>query len=247
MDSLDRLGYSLEQAVALIHSLRRENRELAALAASSAAAAIKKDELESLRSALDEAKIEIERLRQEPAPDIEAQERSRQAELEAASLAEQLEQERQRRQAEKKEFELKVHELELRTLAAEREETMPLPIQDRSADLERLQRRCAELELMLAESQAALEKAKGDFTSLQVRLAESADPGEVSDWQKRIHDLSTEVEGLRHLSGLKENLEAERTELRRQKRALAVIFKEREATWKKLEEIYAVLDNMRLS
>src|SRR6185503_12431244 len=95
MDSLDRLSHSLEAAVALIHSLRRENRDLARSMAENAARAVKNGEIEGLHRALDEARIEIERLRLEPAVDLEAQERSRQAELDAARLAQQMEEQRQ--------------------------------------------------------------------------------------------------------------------------------------------------------
>src|SRR5688572_23980017 len=135
MDSLDRLSHSLEAAVALIHSLRRENRDLARSMARSG-------EIDGLKSALDEAKVEIERLRLEPAVDLEAQERSRQAELESARLAQQLEEQVQARSAERRDFEAKIHALELKLLAAEREEVMPLP--DRGAEVESLSRRCAE-------------------------------------------------------------------------------------------------------
>lgn len=247
MDSLERLGHSLEQAVALIHSLRRENRELASVAAEAKLASAAKIELVSLHALLDESKIEIERLREEPAPDIEAQERARHAEIEAAGLAQQLEQERQRRYAEKKDFELKIHDLELRTLAAEREETMPLAAPDKATELENLSLRCAELEVMLAQAQAQCEKSRGDITAMQVRLAESADPEEVSSWQERIHSLTEELEGLRHLNSMKISLDAEKIEVRKQRKMLAAISREREMTHKKLEEIYVMLDNLRLS
>lgn len=245
MDSLDRLSHSIEAAAALIHSLRRENRELGQNVALATAKAAKAEQVEGLRQSLDEAKIEIERLRQEPAVDVEAQERARQAELEAARLAEDLEEERRRSAEQKLALEMKIQDLELRLLAAQREETMPLP--DRSHEVESLARRCAELEVMLAEAQDSLEKAKGNITAMQVRIAESADPEEVSAWQQKIHALNTELEGLRALSGMKEKLEADRSEVRRQKRSLAAISAEREMTRRKLEEIYAMLDNLRLS
>jgi hypothetical protein len=214
MDSLERLAHSLEAGVALIQSLRRENRELARQAGEAGAKA-------------------------------QDNERARQAELESASLAERLETERAEQQAFRTALEAKVRDLELRLLAAERDETMPLP--DRGPEVESLSRRCAELEVMLAESQAALEKAKGDITAMQVRIAESADASEVEAWQRRMQEMSGELESLRHLAGMKEKLEADRAEMRRQKRNLALITGEREATRRKLEEIYAALDNMRLS
>lgn len=246
MDSLERLAHSLEQAVALIHSLRRENRDLARLAAEAKSAASRLGELEGLKAGFDEAKIEIERLRQEPAVDLEAMERARQAELEAARLAEDLDSERQRRLEEKRDWELKLHALELKLLEAQREETMPLPLPDRRPEVESLSRRCAELEIMLSEAQAGLEKSRGDITALQVRIAESADPEEVSTWQQRIHELGSELEGLRQLSGMKERLDADKAEVRKQKRTLAAIAAEREMTRKKLDEIYASLENLRL-
>ena len=250
MDSLDRLSHNIEAAAALIQSLRRENRDLAKSAASAAATAhaqaLKQAEIQ--QEALDQAKIEIERLRQEPAVDAEAQERARQAELEAARMAQSLETERQEWDAVKRGLEARIHELELQLLAAAREETMPLPPPpDRSQELENLARRCAELEVMLAEAQEAFEKAKGSITAMQVRIAESADPEEVSVWQQKIHALSSELEGLRGLQGMKEKLESDRNEVRRQKRALTAIAVEREMTRKKLEEIYSMLDNLRLS
>jgi len=247
MDSLERLAHSLEQSVALIHSLRRENRELAGLAAEAKSSAAKKSEIEALQKALEEARIEIERLRQEPNPDIEAQERARQAEIESASLAAQFEQERQRRNTEKKEFEIKIHDLELRILAAEREETMPFPVADRTPELESLSRRCAELEVMLAQAQSDAEKARGDITAMQVRIAESADPEEVSGWQEQIHAMNTELEELRQLHLMKESMEIEKVEIRKQKKIIGIVAREREMTRKKLDEICATLDNLRLS
>jgi Tfp pilus assembly protein PilN len=80
-----------------------------------------------------------------------------------------------------------------------------------------------------------------------VRIAESADPEEVSSWQQRIHLLTAELEGLRQLHGMKERLDADKAEVKRQKRTLAAIAADREMAKKKLEEIYQVLDNLRLS
>jgi hypothetical protein len=249
MDSLERLAHSLEAAVALIQSLRRENRELAHAASEASARAAKSGEMEGLKYSLEAAKTEIERLRQEPAVDLEAQERARQAELEAAGMAMELEEERKRRQDGQRQFEAKIGELELRLLAAERYETMPMPAAtpQSSTEVENLSRRCAELEVMLAEAQASLEKSRGDITAMQVRIAESADPGEVSAWQSRLQELSSELEGLRQLKGTKEKLDLDRAEVRKQKRALAAVFQEREMTRKRLDEIHTVLDNLRLS
>ena len=59
--------------------------------------------------------------------------------------------------------------------------------------------------------------------------------------------MEAELEKLRQVGHLKERLDADRAEIRRQKKSLAIVFQEREMTRKKLDEIHAVLDNLRLS
>jgi hypothetical protein len=246
MDSMERLAHSLEQAVALIHSLRRENRDLARAAAAAKAAEARAAALEGLgpelaavQAALAQAQSEAAaaeeraaaRLREEPAQAearAAAEERARQAELEAARLAAMLEDEREGRMALKAELEGKLRDMELKWMAASREETMPLP--DRTPELEGLALRCSELEAMLAAAQAEIESGKGEATAMQVRIAA----------------LGAEADGLRGLALSKEAVEAERASLRRQRKALAQVAKERETTRRKLDEIYAALDNMRL-
>jgi hypothetical protein len=247
MDSLERLSHSLEQAVSLVLSLRRENREFAAFAAqeSKANAALRQD-LTELKRQIDEKNLELAEARAMPGPDLEAIERARQAELEAAALAQSLEGEKRLRHDEGRFYEGKVHDLELRLMAAEREEIMPLPPLDRSVELEALQRRCAELEVMLAQAQESLEKSRGDITALQVRIAESASAEEVSKWQAQVQNMQNRLESLQKWESLHEGLELEKVEIKRQKKALGAIFKEREITKKKLDEIYAALDDLRL-
>src|SRR5262245_35727134 len=124
MDSLERLGHSLEQVISLIHALKRENRELAEAASKAAALALKEKEAEELGSRLADARAEIERLRQEPSPDLEIVARARAAELETASMAEQLDRERAERRDERQRLQARLDDMELQRLAAERDETM---------------------------------------------------------------------------------------------------------------------------
>src|SRR6266478_791788 len=114
MDSLERLGHSLEQVIALIHALKREKRELSEEASRAAAL-------------LAAARLEVERLRQEPSADLESVARARAAELETATMAEQLEKERTQWKEGKQRLQAQLQDLELRLLAAERNETMPIP------------------------------------------------------------------------------------------------------------------------
>src|ERR1041385_486066 len=108
MDSLDRLSHSIEAAAALIHSLRRENRELAHAVALNAPKAALGEKAEGLEASLQEARLEIERMRREPMIDTQAQERARQAELESARLAEQVEKERDGSAEMKRELQKKI-------------------------------------------------------------------------------------------------------------------------------------------
>ena len=246
MDSLERLSHSLEQAVALIHSLRRENRDLAKQA-SAAIASAKEDAssgLDQMALELAAAKSEISRLKNEPSEDLISVERARQAELEAARLAEEMEALRRSQLDEKRALEERLGLLELKLLAAEREETMPI---SRAPEIEELTQRSAALEQALAEKETELERSKGAITSLQVKIAESANPDEVGHWQEKIRSLEAEVAELQALRELKASLDEERQELRRQKKALGHIKKEREQVKAKLDEIYGTLENLRLS
>src|SRR6266403_445444 len=121
MDSLERLSHSLEQAVALIHSLRRENRDLAKQA-SAAIASAKEDAssgLDQMALELAAAKSEISRLKEQPAEDLASVERARQAELESARLAEGMEALKRSQLDEKRALEERLGLLELKLLAAE--------------------------------------------------------------------------------------------------------------------------------
>jgi hypothetical protein len=228
MDSMERLAHSLEQAVGLIHALRRENRDLARQASKASGLEARSMELEVAQVELGRLRQELEELKSVQVRDPEAQERARQAELEAAALAAQLEDEKQRRLQEKAGLEARISELELKAIAMSREETMPAP--DRTPELESLALRCSELEAMLAARSTELEGSKGDVTALQVKIAA----------------LGVELDGLRATAASKESIEAEKASIRKQKKVLGLIAKERETTRRKLEEIYSVLDNLRL-
>lgn len=147
MDSLERLHHSIEQASALISALRRENRDLASLAARAPAL---EEERQRLKEQLEGASAELERLRMEPASDLQTPQRIQEAELEAARLAEALETVKASFAGEKARLEARLRELELRLLEAETHETMPGEATPLSEERNALARRCAELEVMVS-------------------------------------------------------------------------------------------------
>jgi hypothetical protein len=61
-----------------------------------------------------------------------------------------------------------------------------------------------------------------------------------------IHALEAEILPLRQLQQSREQLENDRSDLRRQRRAVAAVLKDREHVRRKLDEIFAALDNVRL-
>jgi hypothetical protein len=248
MDSLERLSHSLEQAIALIHSLRRENRDLAKQAASALASA-REDagaEAERMTAELAAAHVEITRLNQRPEENPELLQRVQFAELEAARFAEDLEEAKKRHGAEKLALEQRLSQLELRLLAAEREETMPVAAHT-AAEMLGLTERGRELEESLKAKEDELEKAKGAITAMQVKLAEYAGPDDVGRWQEKIAGLERDLQKMSEMAGSLERFEAEKAEMRKQKKALAGIQKERDMVRARLDEIHTTLENLRLS
>ncbi len=235
MDSLERLNHSVEQAAAQIHALRRENRDLAK-GASGAQDALRR-EIKRLESELEEHKAAPQR-------DEAAEERARQAELDAARVAEQAEHAKAVFEAEKASMLEKVASLELRLMHAEREEVMPTAS---PAEWHELRQQLNQMQLELGEREQDLERAKGAFTAMQVKLAESAGPDEVARWQARMHELEVLVKELEPLRLAKDQIEIEKLEIKKQKKMLAAIKKERDMTRSRLAEIKATLESVRLS
>lgn len=88
-----------------------------------------------------------------------------------------------------------------------------------------------------------LERQLGDAN---LRLAESAKPEEVAAWQARLKELESLAAEADRLGEQSLKQEAEKAELRRQKRELAGIAKERQALRRKVEELVATLESVRL-
>jgi chromosome segregation ATPase len=312
MDSLDRLSHSLEQAVALIHSLRRENRDLARQAAVAVTSA-KNDvaaSAEELKTGLAKAELEAQQLHEVLGEKAALEQRVSQAELESARLAEELErngknfegerlewqghlraaeqaardreatlagqvelgkaqqaevveQAKKSSEIEKAELEERLRSLELKLVAAEqeaaafgqaemekarsREIELTAALAARELELGESRGRVAGLEALFAEKEEELETSKVAVMMLQVKIGESLSPEQILCLQEDARILEAELGELRPLKDLKAALDAEKLELRRQKKALAGIRKERELVKAKLDEIYGTLENLRLS
>lgn len=312
MDSLERLSHSLEQAVALIHSLRRENRDLAKQAAEALAAAktdvaataeelkvelakaaIESQQLQEVlgaKAALEErlslAELESSRLVQEidrakqafesekivfedrlRQMDLAAKEHEEysvsQVKLESTRLVSEIEDARKTFENEKLAFEDRLRSLELKLTAAEqdavlfgqaelekvraKETEVTASLGMREAELGELRGRIAGTEALLAEKEEELETSKVAIAMLQVKIAETLSPEEILRLQESLRTSEAELDELRPLRDLKSALDSEKIELRRQKKALTGIKKEREQVKAKLDELYSTLDNLRLS
>jgi chromosome segregation ATPase len=80
----------------------------------------------------------------------------------------------------------------------------------------------------------------------QLHLAESAKPEEVAGWQARLKELEGLAEQATALADQGQKLEAEKVELKKQKRELAAFAKERALLRRKVEELVATLESVRL-
>jgi hypothetical protein len=113
-------------------------------------------------------------------------------------------------------------------------------------ELEAQKSRLAEREKRLTALESHALELERQFGELQLRLAESAKPDEVAAWQGRLTELEAQVGQAQAVLAETARLEAERQELRRQKATLAAYARERQTLRRKVEELVATLQSVRL-
>jgi len=84
------------------------------------------------------------------------------------------------------------------------------------------------------------------FGEAQLRLAESAKPEEVAAWQARLVELEAQAAQAQSVLAEASRLESERLALRKQKTEMAQYARERQTLRRKVEELVATLQNVRL-
>jgi hypothetical protein len=112
--------------------------------------------------------------------------------------------------------------------------------------LEALQARLAERDKRITALESASFELEKQWSEAQLRLAESAKPEEVAAWQARLQELeglSGQADALKAETG---RLDQERQELKKQKRELAAFAKERQSLRRKVEELVATLQSVRV-
>lgn len=220
MDSLERLSGSVAQVALLVQGLRRERSELAARLAKAAT-----ERQEAVREAVQDAeaaKAEAERLRleQEATPTLEK--RAQQAELEAAHLAQELDQERRRHFNEKGALEERLATLEAQLAAARQvDEILPatnLELETKRRELEE-QRRA--LEALAAEADAA----RQDLAKARARADAAQESGErqleeIAALEVERKRLETSLDGYRQQAESEAGLRARLADLESEAAAL---------------------------
>jgi hypothetical protein len=218
MESLERLASSIAQVDLLVASLKRENRDLAGRLAASAT-----ERLE-LRA---DAEARIEALNLELLAAREAVRRD--PELEARAL-----------------------ELETRALEAEQEslEMAQRFVEAHTTHLEEKTR----LEALIRQLEAQVMADQG-LEELPVASAETLSAAHErerralaaqAEAQERTHALGVQIKDLEARLAGAAKLEGEREDLKRQRREVAAFAKERNALRRKVEELLATLESVRL-
>lgn len=98
---------------------------------------------------------------------------------------------------------------------------------------------------MTALESAALAMER-QLSEAQLRLAESAKPEEVAAWQERLAVLESQAAQAQSVIAEASRLEAEKQALRRQKNEMTAYARERSALKRKVEELVATLQSVRL-
>ena len=218
MESLERLASSIAQVDLLVASLKRENRDLAGRLAASAT-----ERLE-LRA---DAEARIEALNLELLAAREAVRRD--PELEARAL-----------------------ELETRALEAEQEslEMAQRFVEAHTTHLEEKTRlealiRQLEAQVMADQGQEELPVASAETLSAAQERERRALAAQ-AEAQERTNALGAQLKDLQAQLAGAAKLDVERTELKRQRREVAAFAKERNALRRKVEELLATLESVRL-
>ncbi len=221
MDSLERLSASVEQLLLLCRALRRERDELATMLAENARTSGTHAEVSG--QAIQELRTEVQRLQQELSPEADLQRRVRESELEAAHLAQTLEDERQQtQQALAREHQRGLEGIETERLAIAE---LQARYEARVAQLEnevavaKVDERMPVDEATLAAAQAVASENDGELQRLRVELvakdsivhgmrarAEAAE-AVVAQVQARVADAMAEEARLR------DQIESERREM----------------------------------
>jgi predicted nucleic acid-binding Zn-ribbon protein len=123
--------------------------------------------------------------------------------------------------------------------AADREATL-------GQEAEALRARQAELEKRVTSLESHGLDLERQLGEAQLRLAESAKPDEVAALQARLLELEALAAQAAGLRDQADKLAAEKAELKRQKRDLAAYSKEKQTLRRKVEELVATLESVRL-
>jgi hypothetical protein len=260
MESLERLASSIAQVELLAASLKRENRDLAGRLA--VVASERLEERTSAEARIQALSLEVEAARSEPRLDLELEARARRAESEGLALARELDAAQNRHRGEKGRLEALIRQLEAQTMPGQVLDQMPVAsaealalahdgerralaaqaeAQERSlalaAHLKDLQARLDSL--LAAELKAVdeVESLKARHAAQEARIAELE--GGLGERERLLGAAQTQLAGA-------EKMEAERAELRRQRREVAAFAKESHTLRRKVEELLATLESVRL-
>jgi hypothetical protein len=260
MESLERLASSIAQVDLLVASLKRENRDLAVRLAASATERLElRADAETRIEALNgELRAAREAVREDP--ELEA--RLLDAQQESADLAQRFITAHTKHVEEKARLEALIRRLEAQVMAAHGLEQLPVASAETLSaahERERLalaaqaeaQERALALAAQLQDLQARLdafslaeERSSREAEILQARLA---------DQDQRVTQLEDGIEERERLLGQARatlagaaKLDVEQAELKRQRREAAAFAKERHALRRKVEELLATLESVRL-
>lgn len=260
MESLERLASSIAQVELLVASLKRENRDLAGRLA--VVASERLEERLAADARIQTLALDVEAARSEPRLDLELEARARRAESEGAVLARELDAAQHRHRDEKSRLEALIRQLEAQTMPGQVLDQMPVAsaealnlahegerraiagqaeAQERSlalaAHLKDLQARLDGL--LAAELRAVdeVESLKAQQAAQKTRIAELE--GGLGERERLLGEAQTQLAGA-------EKMDAERAELRRQRREVAAFAKEGHTLRRKVEELLATLESVRL-
>jgi hypothetical protein len=271
MESLERLASSIAQVELLVASLKRENRDLAARLAASAAERLELREdaearFESLKLAaearIEALNLEVEAAREQARPDPELEARVLEAEQQSAGLALRLSGAQSRHLEEKNRLEALIRQLEAQAMAAHGLEQLPVASSEQLAEARERERKALaaqaeaqERTLALAAHLRDLQARLDTLLATEIRVSEEAEDLKVrlAGQQQRVAELEggiDERERLLNEARLKlagaVKLEGDQTELKRQRREVSAFAKERHALHRKVEELLATLESVRL-
>jgi hypothetical protein len=229
MESLERLASSIAQVDLLVASLKRENRDLAGRLAASAAERLEVRAEAEVR--IDALNLELREIHADAEARIEALNLELRSAREAVRLDPELEARVQ--EAERESLEMAQRFVEAHTTHLE-EKTR----------LEALIRRL-EAQVMADQGQEELPVASAETLSAAQERERRALAAQ-AEAQERTNALGAQLKDLQAQLAGAAKLDVERTELKRQRREVAAFAKERNALRRKVEELLATLESVRL-